>query len=208
MDRAWNPIIQSLCLGVVFSLTAAQAQIKILQVALQPQETSEWCWAASGQMLMDSLGPRDVPQCYQANQEFGRSDCCSCPTPSACVNPGWPQMSTWNYNSSSTNWGTPLSWGAVMGQINNNTPFMFSWAWNGGGGHAMVAKGFFNFQFLGFNWNWVWVDNPWPPQGRCDAGNASGPFGGDIEVDTYAEFVGGAGYDHTHGADIYNISYK
>ena len=196
-------------LAIFVPAQRTSAQVKVLQVALQWQETSEWCWAASGQMLMNSLGPRNVPQCYEANQEFRRTDCCACPTPPACVNPGWPQFSTWNYNSNSTNWGTALGWNSVMNEINNGRPFMFSWAWNGGGGHAMVAKGYLNINFIGISTNWVYVDNPWPPVGRCGpGGNASGQFGGDIEIDTYAEFVGGPGYNHTHGADIYNISYK
>jgi hypothetical protein len=205
-------IFAVLGLATMVSVGTAEAQTKILPVVLHWQETSEWCWAASGEMVMEYLGgqnPREVPQCYEANEEFGRTDCCTCPTPAACVNPGWPQFDTWNFNSTTTPSGTALSWSQVMGQINNNQPFVFAWAWNGGGGHAMVAKGYFNFDLLGLSWNWIWVDNPWPPQGRCGpGGNVSGPFGGDIEVDTYAEFVGGPGYDHTHMADIYNVSYK
>jgi len=202
-------LLATLVLAILVPAPGTSAQVKILPVALQWQETPEWCWAASGQMLMNSLGPRNVPQCYEANQEFGRSDCCECPTPPACVSPGWPQFSTWNYNSNSTNWGTALSWNAAMAEINSGRPFLFSWAWNGGGGHALAANGYLNIKFLGLSLNWIYVDNPWPPQGRCGpGGNASGPFGGDMEIDTYADFVGGPGFDHTHGADIYNISYK
>jgi Papain-like cysteine protease AvrRpt2 len=194
----------------------AMAQIKILPITTQWQETDEWCWAASGQMLMNLIGadhlPPNVPQCYEANQEFSRSDCCTCPTPSACANPGWPQFSAWGFTSDQTALGAALSWTDVTGQINSGMPFMFSWAWNGGGGHAMVAKGYFNFPgiapFLPAS-TLVYVANPWSWQGRCGpGGNASGPFGGDIEWITYSEFVGGPGYDHTHMADIYNIKHQ
>jgi hypothetical protein len=184
---------------------------KVLPVTTHWQETSQWCWAASGQMLMNLIGaahiPPNVQQCYEANQEFGRTDCCTCPTPGACVNPGWPQFDKWGFNSSSTSWGTALSWSQVVAQIDAGTPFMFSWAWNGGGAHAMVAKGYSAATIGALRW--VLVANPWPPQGRCGpGGDASGPFGGDLEIDSYAEFVGGPGYDHTHGADIYNIAHK
>lgn len=199
-----------LCLGILVSVWTAQAQIKILPVVLHWQETPEWCWATSGEMLMEYKGgtnPREVPECYQANQEFGRTDCCTCPTPAACVSPGWPQLSKWNFNDTET--PGPLSFSQVMNQINNNDPIAFEWDWNGGGAHLMVAKGYFNFDFLGFTWNLIWVDNPLPPQGRCGpGGDVSGPFGGDVEIDTYAEFVGGPGYNHTHGWDIYNVSAK
>jgi len=199
---------------------AAQAQKVILPLTLHWQETSQWCWAASGQMLMEFLGPREVPQCYEADQRLARSDCCSCPTPNKCVKPGWPDLSTWGYNSKQTNWGTPLSWSQVINEINAGRPFMFSWAWNSGGAHAMVAYGYFNFNGSLFNGlsapfaithatYWVYIANPLPSQGRCGSGgDASGPFGGDDEVVTYSEFVGGSGYNHTHGADIYNISHQ
>lgn len=200
-------LIPIFTVAALLSVPAAHGQIRVLPVALQWQETSEWCWAASGQMIMNYRGPVNVPQCYEANQEFGHSDCCSSPTPASCVNPGWPQFSTWHFDSKSTAWGTPLSWAQVEGQINADRPFMFSWAWNGGGAHAMVAKGYYNISFFGISLNWVVVDNPWPPEGHFVSGNAGGPFGGDLEVVTYSEFVGGPGYDHTHGADVYDVTH-
>jgi Peptidase_C39 like family len=200
--------------GVLLSTIGTSAQNKLLPVTLLWQETSEWCWAASGQMLMNDIiptgqsNPKWTPQCYEANEEFNRTDCCTCPTPSACVRGGWPQFSTWGYQSNQTTWGTALSWSQVTGEINVGRPFMFSWAWNGGGAHAMVAYGYYTFNFLGIKLNYVLVNNPWPPQNvsRCGSGGkAAGPFGGDNQWDTYAEFVGGPGYDHTHGSDISNI---
>jgi hypothetical protein len=214
-------VVAALSLGIILAPLGARAQdaivfggptTVILPLTLHWQQTSEWCWAASGQMVMDFLGPRDVPQCYQANQHYPRNDCCSCPTPDECVKPGWPDFSTWGYNSTETQWGTPLSWSQVMDEIDSGRPFTFDWAWNGGGSHVMVAYGYLNFDFPGFPFlstNWVFLANPLPPQGRCGTGeNASGPFGGDDEVVTYSEFVGGPGYDHTHGADIYNVSHQ
>jgi hypothetical protein len=185
------------------------AQLRILPVNLEWQKTDEWCWASSGQMIMNYIGPQYVPQCYEANQEFGRKDCCACPTPDQCVNPGWPQFSTWNFNSTETPNGVALTWPQLEGQINGNKPFAFAWAWNGGGGHMMVARGYFRLEFIGIDLKWVLVNNPWPPTSRCAVGsNAAGPFGGDIEFDDYSEFVGGPGFDHTHMADIYDISHK
>jgi len=230
-----------------FLTPAAQAAEKLLPVTTRWQETSQWCWAASGEMIMEYIGmssrpPREAPQCYQANQRFGRNDCCNCPTPVAtatdqgCIRPGWPEFNAWDYNSTETTWGTALTWAQVKTEIDAGRPFMLSWAWHGGGGHAMVGVGYnpgitlLRADFvkkpavkaLGADvvalWpvarpkiliDWVLINNPWPPEGRCGpGGNASGPFGGDFEVITYAAFVGGAAYDHDHGADIYSISHK
>jgi len=125
------------CLGLLGSVTSAVAQpapaaggpaevpsnikivppivlrplIKVHHAVLHWQETPQWCWAASGQMVMEEAGTRTVPQCYEANQALGRTDCCSCPTPAACVQPGWPQWSTWGFNNKTAN---PLSWAATV----------------------------------------------------------------------------------------------
>lgn len=84
------------------------ALIGSLPVTLHPQETQNWCWAASGQMVMDYLG-HNVSQCVQANNRFGRNDCCEidlCPTPTepptydasgncvGCPCGGWPESSS------------------------------------------------------------------------------------------------------------------
>lgn len=189
---------------LVFAGTA-QGQVKIVPVALQWQETPEWCWAASGQMIMNLRGPVNVPQCYQVNEFMGRTDCCALPVPAACVQPGWPQFDHWGFTSSRTSWGTPLNWAQVRAQIDQGKPFMFVWAWNGGGANTLVARGYINIPILGLNW--LLVDNPMPTQLGGVSGNASGPFGGDLEIITYGEFVGGPGYSHTHGADVYDVSH-
>lgn len=233
--------IAILAVGAVFIASPAGAVEKLLPVTTRWQETSQWCWAASGEMIMEYIGtsttpPRETPQCYQANQGFGRTDCCTCPTPAGCVSPGWPQFDTWGYNSTTTAWGTALTWAQVTNEINSGRPFMLSWAWHGGGAHALVGIGYnqrliiVRKDFLArptvkklppkvvalwppvrpvLTLNWVLINNPWPPQGRCGSGeNASGPFGGDFEIVTYAAFVGGASFDHDHGSDIYSIVHK
>ena len=70
-----------------------------LPVPLIPQQTNEWCWAASGQMIMNYLGATAVNQCQQANNELGRTDCCMSPTPSACVKCGYTQFDKYNFNT-------------------------------------------------------------------------------------------------------------
>src|SRR5438128_12240031 len=47
----------------------------ILNTPLRAQETDQWCWAASGQMIMSFLN-HDVGHCVQANNELDRTDWC------------------------------------------------------------------------------------------------------------------------------------
>jgi hypothetical protein len=157
-------------------------------VTLRGQETSMWCWAASGEMCMEFLGT-SVQQCDEANKRFGHTDCCTSPTPTHCVLGGWPEFDKYGFDFQTTAWGTPLTWDQLKDQIYcKKKPFCFSWGWTGGGGHMMVAIGYTTIGGV----NMVAVNNPWPPTG------------GVFEWITYDRFV--SDWDHEHWIDYYNIT--
>src|SRR5262249_45338267 len=63
-----------------------------LPIMVSAQELENWCWAASGQMVMKTMG-EDVSQCSQANDRFHLANCC--PSQSAadgCDQGGWPEF--------------------------------------------------------------------------------------------------------------------
>lgn len=167
-----------------------------LPVTQHPQETSMWCWAASGQMVMDYLG-NNVAQCTQANDRFGRTDCpcgqCGA-NPVAnppCVNGGWPDFARYGFSFQRTS-NTALSWGDLRRELSSNrwcgrTPVAFSWHWDGGGGHMMVAYGYLGLA----SGRYVVIHDPWAP---CS---------GDTRILTYEAYVSGTGY--THWDDFYRI---
>jgi len=184
------------------------ALIGALPVTPHPQETKNWCWAASGQMVMHYLG-NNVSQCTQANNRFGRTDCCNidlCPPPTEapqynafgnCINcacPGWPQFDKYGFTFKKTS-GAPLTWDQLREQISNEPyckkkPFAFSWGWLGGGGHMMVAKGYLTLAGT----NYVVILDPWAP---CV---------GDESIITY-NFYNADPTDHTHWDDYYDVTY-
>jgi len=163
-------------------------------VPLRGQETPVWCWAASGEMVMDFLGT-DVSQCDEANKRFGRNDCCNSDRPSACVNTGWPEFDKYGFNFDRTS-NTPLTWDQLKDQIYcQKKPFAFSWHWldaNGqpNGGHMMVVTGYVS---VGGS-NWVYYHNPLP------VGTGS------TEFKAYTDWVSGSGYSHWD--DFYNVTKK
>lgn len=177
-----------------------------LPVTLHPQETGMWCWAASAQMVMDYLG-HNVSQCVQANNRFGRNDCCNidlCPPPTEtpcnqpgghpCACSGWPEFNKYDFDFKRTS-NAPLNWDQLKKQISQESacgkkPFCFTWHWNGGGGHMMVAIG---YTVIDDSIRFVERNDPWAP---C-AGNH--------DFITYSAYVSGPGY--THWDDFYDIRY-
>lgn len=167
-----------------------------LAVPMHPQETSMWCWAGSGQMVMDYLG-NNVAQCTQANNRFGVNNCpCNQCGPNAASNPpcvigGWPEFDKYGFSFDRTS-DTALSWNALRKELAKESncgkrPVAYSWHWNGGGGHMMVATGYVTVEGT----NFVAIKDPWAP---CN---------GDTRILTYAAYVGGSGY--THWDDFYRI---
>jgi hypothetical protein len=178
-----------------FYLAACTCQPKeseSLDVTLRPQQTNMWCWAASGQMVMEYLG-HNIAQCTQANNRFGRTDCCNTPVPGGCVNGGWPEFGKYGFESKNTT-NAALSWNDLRKQISDSRyckgrPFCFTWRWNGGGGHMMVAIGYKTVEGV----NYVEMLDPWAP----NVGNHS--------FITYDAYVSGSTY--THWDDYYDVTY-
>ena len=165
-------------------------------VVLHAQETDNWCWAASGEMVMSFLG-HDVAQCVEANNRFGRNDCCNSQVPADCINGGWPEPQKYHFTAAVTA-DAPLTWAQVKEQIScRNEPFAFSWHWPKGGGHMMVVTGYVE-NVAGTNW--VMINNPWPPPSALNV------LGGDQALITYDDYVSSPN-DHTHWNDYYNWTY-
>ena len=181
------------CLALLLQVgcTCTPEVINTQAVTLRPQETSMWCWAASGEMCMDFLGT-NVSQCDEANKRFGRNDCCNNPVPNACINGGWPEFDKYNFTFTRTS-NTALTWDQVKEQIYcKRKPFAFSWHWivNGvpSGGHMMVVRGYVSLNGT----NYVYVNDPWAPNV------------GEQRIQTYDSYVTGTNY--THWDDFYDIT--
>jgi hypothetical protein len=177
-------ITDQLYVGTNGSLAATE-KIVVLDVNKIGQQTNMWCWAASGQMIMEYLG-KNISQCEQANDRFKLNNCCITPTPSNCIRAGWPDFSNWGFESQQTDWGTALTFDQLIAQFHLNKPVAFSWGWNGGGGHMMVAKGYSELSEM------VSINDPWPANE------------GESKWISYGAYVNGVGY--THWKDYYNIS--
>jgi hypothetical protein len=122
-----------------------------------------WCWAASGQMIMQYLGHSPITQCGEASDYFGNGVNCCAPTPDAtCINGGWPQFDKHGFGFQKTpelSAASALAWDDLRKEIDNNRPIAFAWHRKTGGGHMMVVIGY----KIEDGKNFVVINDPWPP---------------------------------------------
>ncbi len=151
-----------------------------------PSGDDQWCWAASGEMVMDFLGV-DVTQCDQANQRFNQTTCCQSSPPIACVQTGWPEFDEYDFTFEKTN-HAHLCWDQIVNQISNErAPFCFTKKWTGNGGHMLVVYGYLEID----GERSLLVHDPLP----VNVGTSS--------IIPYEEYISGA--DFTHWNDYYQI---
>ena len=163
---------------------------------LRPQETNNWCWAATTQMLAQHLGI-SVTQCSLSNEDLGRTDCCdpqtqgtNCPKRNECNQPGWPMLDFVGIKFSESN--TALSWENLRKQIFcSKKPMGYAYGTPGVVGHVLVIKGYIT---LGGT-NYLVLNDPWSP---CM---------GQERTITYEEYADPAGTG-THWRTFYNIDKK
>lgn len=162
---------------------------------LRPQETNNWCWAATTQMLAQHFGI-SVTQCDLANHRFGKNNCCNyqtegkpCPKTADCNNPGWLELDFVGLKFSEST--SPLSFATLKSQIFCAKKPM-AYAYGGTGvGHVLVIKGYVTVGGT----NYLVLNDPWAP---CV---------GSERLITYEEYADPAG-SATHWDTFYNVAKK
>lgn len=165
-------------------------------VTLRPQETNNWCWASTTQMITTFLG-HGRTQCDLANERFSRTDCCNdeptdntCRKTNACNTPGWTMFAESNFNATAS--ATPLSWDSIKSQVYcAKKPMSYAYGPKSGGvGHVVVINGYFEVNGI----RYVTIVDPWSP---CNGANRS---------ITYEEYSNSGSTDHWE--TNYDITWK
>lgn len=107
------------------------------------QEQTNWCWAASIQMVLRHDGNNAVRQCDLATTLFGGA-CCSAPSSSVCNQGATPAQQVQvlsAYGRTGNNINGQASYSTIQLEIGANRPVTAGIHWNGGGGHRVVIRG-------------------------------------------------------------------
>jgi len=185
-------------IGLTFTLTSCCKPEVIGNVpnTLRPQETNNWCWAATTQMLAQHF-QISVTQCALANHRFGKSNCCNpqttgtpCPKTADCNRPGWLELDFAGLKFSEST--TALTWEKLQKQIFcSKKPMGYAYGTPGVVGHVVVIKGYVTVGGT----RYVVLNDPWSPcvgQERL------------ITYETYADPAGSS----THWDTWYDLAKK
>ena len=128
--------------ATLFAAGRANAQVA-LNVPLHGQETSEWCYAASTQMIGEYFGS-SIKQCTIASHDNG-IDCCppdGGSVPSSCVNGGntYDELTYWGFPGVDN--GGALSYSGIKSEIDAQRPVGVGIEWPSGGKHAIIVDGY------------------------------------------------------------------
>ena len=184
--------VAAIALGGCCSASKAD-MVSTRHVNLRSQETANWCWAATTEMVAETLG-QSLDQCELANDRFGRTDCCegSCPKNDDCNIPGWTMFTETGATLSTSS--TPLSWTAIKEQVYcDDKPMAYAYGPKTGGvGHVLVIYGYAELGTTGSTRH-LFLKDPWLP---CN--------GQDRSI-TYDEYSSSGTTDHW--STMYNITY-
>lgn len=148
-------------------------------VPLIPQEQSEWCWAASTQMV---LAFHQVPSMQTASAQLNivRSvdPLLRDGLPAHRLNvTGWPPFDAWGLDAKILPSPQVLSAEQVQEEIDAQRPFVVSWHYPRQGGHMLVIAGYL---WVGDDL-WLAAHDPWP----------AGVDGGDRSLLSYEHYAEG-----------------
>lgn len=176
------------------------------QVGLVGQEQEDWCWAASGQMILGYYG-QTISQCKQVSQRYPNvGDCCNGDASGSCgKKTGWPEFCKHNLDLKIRH-NAGLMWDEIKQQIGcRRNPIAFTWRWaDGVKGHMMVAFGY-GSGGQDPSASFLWVRNPLP----VGSGKTEKIFYSDYLPDNSGTASGSAVEPiHTHWDDFYDFQSK
>lgn len=131
---------------------------KKLNITMQQQQQTNWCWAASGNTIATWFG-YNYSQNQFCNAAFGRSVDSSCPNSQASLADVQNGLNWVGINPGSYVTGY-LRYSTVQAEVDADRPVETRIQWSSGGGHMHVLYGYDTGN------NWVYWGDPWPSNYR------------------------------------------
>ncbi|MEU4980824.1 papain-like cysteine protease family protein [Streptomyces sp. NPDC021969] len=138
--------------------TQAEWTWRRLNISMQAQQLSNWCWAATGDTVAEYYG-HDYSQNQFCNLAFGRAVNSSCPNWQATLGNDQRAFDSMGINPGRYVSGY-LNYDTITREIDADRPVMSRIQWQSGGGHMLTVYGY------DVSENWVYWGDPWPSSNR------------------------------------------
>ncbi|TMR03846.1 hypothetical protein ETD83_09605 [Actinomadura soli] len=142
--------------AATLAMSGSVASAGELQITQLVQEQNQWCWAASGLTIAKFHGKGNVSQNEFCNLARNRQSGTQCPNQPGYLQ--WDQTAFQKLGLSPGQVTGPMSYQAVVTEIDAKRPIETGIYWTAGGGHAQVIYGY-NGQTLSYG-------DPWPSSPR------------------------------------------
>ena len=173
-------IATAVALITAVAVPASAATANQLNLTMQSQQYSNWCWAASGNTVAAFYG-YNYTQNQFCDMAFGNSLNASCSNSQASL--ADDQNAFQQIGISPGNYVTGyLYYSSIIREIDAGRPVMARIQWSSGGGHMEVLYGYDQSQ------NWVYWGDPWPSDDRYNWGS-------------YNYYVSNGSFSWTHSLD-------
>ncbi|WP_371498839.1 C39 family peptidase [Kitasatospora sp. NBC_00374] len=138
--------------------TAQAATWRTLDITMQQQQQTNWCWAGSGNTVAAYFG-HNYSQNQFCNAAFNRSINSTCPNNQATLGNVQTALNWIGINPGSYVTGY-LRYTTVQSEIDADRPVETRIQWSSGGGHMQLIYGYDTAD------NWVYWGDPWPSSSR------------------------------------------
>ncbi|MEY9858863.1 hypothetical protein ABH935_004486 [Catenulispora sp. GAS73] len=173
-------IATAVALLTAVAVPASAATANQLNLTMQSQQYSNWCWAASGNTVAAFYG-YNYSQNQFCDMAFGNSLNAPCSNSQASL--ADDQNAFQQIGISPGNYVTGyLYYSSIIREIDAGRPVMARIQWSSGGGHMEVLYGYDQSR------GWVYWGDPWPSDNRYNWGS-------------YNYYVSNGSFSWTHSLD-------
>ncbi|GAB7181230.1 papain-like cysteine protease family protein [Kitasatospora sp. Ki12] len=158
VDQGWAAPHQVRQAAAPGSTADLAGTYKKLNITMQQQQQTNWCWAASGNTIATWFG-YNYSQNQFCNAAFGRAANSSCPNSQATLADVQNGLNRFGISPGSYVTGY-LRYSTVQAEVDADRPVETRIQWSSGGGHMHVLYGYDTGN------NWVYWGDPWPSNYR------------------------------------------
>jgi Papain-like cysteine protease AvrRpt2 len=126
-----------------------------LELALQRQQQTQWCWAAVSTSVARYFGDSRWTQCAVVNAELDEDSCCTNGSSPNCNKPWRLDRALERVDALEDKDDGAPDFDAVRDEIDAGRPVGVRIGWSGGGGHFVVIEGYRHDERS------VAVEDPW-----------------------------------------------